>query len=237
LLAKRQRVLNPDFEGSGTLPDLKTTLHTEMLSNWRRRRSVLRRVVRAVRRELRQDVYGLDWGDPETVEPLKFIKDRWVIPYVKSDQRAVEIGPGGGRWTRYLLGFQQLYAVDCHLELLKELRRNYRHSNIVFVHNAGTDFPNIPEGEIDYVLSFGTFVHLDAPIIEAYLRNLRAILKHGGNAVIHYADQMKVMARENPGFSKNHPDMMRRMVREAGFKVLEEDLTTMWHSSLIRFTH
>ena len=206
-----------------------------MLSNWRRRNSLPRRVRRAAR-ELRGNLYGLEWGDPETVEPLRFIRNRWVTPYVKSDQMAVEIG--GGRWTQYLRGFQRLYVVDYYLELLSELRRNYRrYSNIVFVHNTGTDFPGIPEGEIDYVFSFGTFVHLDAPIIEAYLHNLKAILKHGGNAVIHYADQRKVMARENPGFSHNNPDMMRRMVGGAGFKVLEEDLTTMWHSSLIRFTH
>jgi len=224
-------------ERSNSVIEPETTLHTRMLSNWRRRNSLPRRLRRAVR-ELRHPIYGFDWGDPETVEPLTFIKNRWVIPYVKSDQTAVEIGPGGGRWTQYLLGFQRLYVVDYYEELLSELRRNFgRYSNVVFVHNAGTDFPGIPEGEIDFVFSFGTFVHLDAPIVEAYLHNVKAILKHGGNAVIHYADQTKVMAQENPGFSQNNPDMMRRMVRGAGFKVLEEDLTTMWHSSLIRFTH
>jgi len=224
-------------ERSNSVIEPETTLHTRMLSNWRRRNSLPRRLRRAVR-ELRQNIYGLDWGDPETAEPLMFIKNRWVTPYVRSDQTAVEIGPGGGRWTQYLLGFQRLYVVDYYEELLSELRRNFhRYSNVVFVHNAGTDFPGIPEGEIDFVFSFGTFVHLDAPIVEAYLHNVKAILKHGGNAVIHYADQTKVMAQENPGFSQNNPDMMRRMVRGAGFKVLEEDLTTMWHSSLIRFTH
>jgi len=224
-------------ERSNSVIEPETTLHTRMLTNWRRRNSLPRRLRRAVR-ELRQNIYGLDWGDPETAEPLMFIKNRWVTPYVRSDQTAVEIGPGGGRWTQYLLGFQRLYVVDYYEELLSELRRNFhRYSNVVFVHNAGTDFPGIPEGEIDFVFSFGTFVHLDAPIVEAYLHNVKAILKHGGNAVIHYADQTKVMAQENPGFSQNNPDMMRRMVRGAGFKVLEEDLTTMWHSSLIRFTH
>ena len=117
-----------------------------MLSDWRRRNSLPRRVRRAVR-ELRHNIYGLAWGDPETVEPLRFIKNRWVTPYVKSDQTAVEIGPEEG-WGghEYLLGFQQLYVVDYYLELLSELRRNYRrYSNIVFVHNAGTDFPGIPQ--------------------------------------------------------------------------------------------
>ena len=30
---------------------------------------------------------------------------------------------------------------------------------------------------------------------------------------------------------------MRRMVTDAGFKVTDEDLTTMWHSSLVQFTY
>jgi hypothetical protein len=29
---------------------------------------------------------------------------------------------------------------------------------------------------------------------------------------------------------------MRTMVTEAGFTIVEEDLTTLWHSSLIRLT-
>jgi hypothetical protein len=45
----------------------------------------------------------------------------------------------------------------------------------------------------------------------------------------------KIMARENKGFSQNTPPEMRRMVLDAGYCILEEDLTTMWHSSLVRF--
>ncbi|MGC2018762.1 MAG: hypothetical protein WA657_23225, partial [Candidatus Acidiferrales bacterium] len=62
------------------------------------------------------------------------------------------------------------------------------------------------------------------------------ILKAGGNVLIQYSDKSKIMAQINPGFSDNEPEQMRQMVLKAGFKILEEDLTTMWHSSLIRFT-
>jgi hypothetical protein len=47
----------------------------------------------------------------------------------------------------------------------------------------------------------------------------------------------KVMGREMlPNFGENTPEKMRSMVSTAGFTILEEDLTTLWHSSLIRFT-
>jgi SAM-dependent methyltransferase len=221
------------------MPDLQTTLHTDMLERCKkRRRSLPQRLYRAIRTELSstRQLYGLEWGDPELVPPLNYIKDRWVLPYVRPDQTAVEIGPGGGRWTRYLLGFQQLYVVDYYDELLSELRRNFSRPNMRFVKNSGTDFPGIPEGAVDFIFSFGCFVHLDTPIVESYLSNIRGILKPGGNAVIHYSDKTKVMAREPIGFAENTPDQMREMVTAAGFQVLQEDLTSMWHSALIRFT-
>jgi len=90
---------------------------------------------------------------------------------------------------------------------------------------------------VDFIFSFGCFVHLDAHLIEGYVKNMKNILKPGGNVVIHYSDQSKIMAQINPGFSDNRPERMRAMVTGAGFRVLEEDLTTLWHSSIIRFAH
>ena len=79
-------------------------------------------------------------------------------------------------------------------------------------------------------------VHLDLNIIEAYLDNIQKILRPGANAVIQYSDKTKVMARLNDGFSDNDPDRMRSAVQRRGYKILEEDITTLWHSSVIRFT-
>jgi hypothetical protein len=41
--------------------------------------------------------------------------------------------------------------------------------------------------------------------------------------------------RLNEGFAKNDPDRMRRAVLDRGYGIIEEDLTTMWHSSISRF--
>lgn len=216
---------------------LNSPIHLQMLRDSWLAKTLPARIFKAIRNELRAGgVYGLEWGDPDVWHPLKFVRDRYVLPYVKSDQLAVEIGPGGGRWTRYLLGFKKLYVVDYHAELLRELRKNFsRYPQIAFIQNHGTDFPGIEPGSIDFVFSFGTFVHLDLDIIEAYLDNIRTILKPTGNAVIHYSDKAKIIARENPGFSDNTVEQMRAAVTRHGFRMLEEDTTTMWHSSLIRF--
>ncbi len=87
------------------------------------------------------------------------------------------------------------------------------------------------------MFSFGCFVHLDAHLIDEYLKSLKDVVKPGGSVLIHYSDKTKLMAQINPEFSDNTPTRMRQMVSNAGFRVVEEDLTTLWHSSLIRFTH
>jgi len=54
--------------------------------------------------------------------------------------------------------------------------------------------------------------------------------------VIQYSDKTKIMAQVNKSFSENNPDTMRRIIVDCGFKLMEEDLTTLPHSSIVRFT-
>jgi hypothetical protein len=219
------------------MPDLDTGLHVSMLATSKRANALPRRLLRAMRRAAQPYLYGEEWGALEDVPPLAFVLERYVRPHVDPAHTALEIGPGGGRWTRHLIGFRQLYVVEYYAELLSEVRRTFgKRKNITFVKNNGTDFPNIPNDSVDFLFSFGVFVHLDFPIIEAYLDNIRPVIKPGANVVIHYADQTKVMARLNDGFADNDPQRMRQAVVARGYEILEEDLTTMWHSSIVRFT-
>ena len=79
-------------------------------------------------------------------------------------------------------------------------------------------------------------MHLDGYLIQAYLSNMKRILKAGANVVIHYSDKTKVTGQLNESFAESTPTKMRSMLLEAGYEVCEEDLATMWHSSIIRFT-
>ncbi|MGO9085997.1 MAG: class I SAM-dependent methyltransferase [Candidatus Sulfotelmatobacter sp.] len=219
------------------MPDLDTQLHLEMLRTYKQENSLVRRVRRAVREVVSPTkFYGLQWGDPDNSGPQVYMRDRYVLPYVKPDQVAVEIGPGGGRWTRYLIGFGKLYVVDYHAELLNELRRRCNRPNMQFIVNHGTDFPGVPEASVDYVISIACFVHLELHLIRAYLKNISYILRPGGSVVLTYSDKTKVGAQLNPTFTENSPDQMRRMVTEAGFRIVEEDLTVLWNSGIVRFT-
>ena len=233
------------------MPDLDSELHLSMLREYGWRRRLVRSGL-AFGRTLRHTgptnawraargaysgpaIYGLQWGDPETSAPLRAIRERFVTPFLDPTHTALEIGPGGGRWTRYLLGFARLYVVDYHDELLRELRKNFAEPNMVFVKNNGTDFPGVADHSVDYVFTFGTFVHLDADLIDAYLVNMRRVLKPDANVVIQYSDKTKPTAQQNGGFSENDPERMCAMVTRAGYTVVEEDRDTLPHSGVVRF--
>ena len=111
----------------------KNDLHLIMHENAKRARganALLRRAAGLLWRN--EELYGMKWGDPDILPPLRHIRDEFLLPYISPEKTVVEIGPGGGRWTRYLLGAKKLYAVDAYSELLDELRRNYDQDNMVF---------------------------------------------------------------------------------------------------------
>ena len=183
----------------------------------------------------RDGLYGLQWGDPDVRPSLRRIRDRWLLPHVTPDKVGLEIGPGGGRWTRYMLPFETLYVVDYHAELIAELRKNFQQPHIVEILNNGSDFPGVPPASVDFVFSFGTFVHLDNDIVQSYLANLRHVIRPDAKLVLQYADQTKELARANKGFADNDPERMRAMVESAGYRIVEEDREVLPHSAIMRF--
>jgi ubiquinone/menaquinone biosynthesis C-methylase UbiE len=95
----------------------------------------------------------------------------------------------------------------------------------------------VPDKSVDFVFSFDCFVHLDLPLIETYLREIRRVLRSPESiAVLHYADQRKPLAQEKgTSFSPTDPTIMRRLVEAAGLKILAEDTERISHSAIMAF--
>jgi len=193
------------------MPQLNTNMHINMMKS----------------RNPDFETYGLEWGDPGNKEehPQLFnVKKNLIDPYINPGHTALEIGPGGGRWTRYILDFKTLYMIDYHNELLSELKKNYNKPNMVFIKNNGTDFPGVPDNSIDFLFTFGTFVHLDLNLIDEYLHNIKRITHNQSNIIIQYSDKTKELAKKNVGFSENDPQKMRDLSLKHGYKIINEDL-------------
>ena len=218
------------------MPEFDSQIHVRMLESGKRTRRLTARLKKAFQVLVgKDDIYGLEWGDPDNNTPLSYVKDRFLLPYINPNATVLEIGAGGGRWTRYMGSAKRIYAVDYHEPVLEELKSNIKFPHLKTVKNNGCDFPGVPPESIDLVFSFGCFVHLEIDTIESYLKNMKPLLHAKSNVVIQYSDKTKPIAAAYDDFGENDPSRMKSLIEENGYRITETDDKTLWHSAIVRF--
>ena len=187
----------------------------------------------------RDGLYGLHWGDPARLDWLRFVRDAFsccllFIPI----EWASRSDPGAGRLTCYSPTLRPWSTPWLfHQELLDESAWNFRAPGLFLVKNTGTDFPLIAlESVSTWCSRSGAFVHLDTPIIESYLDNIKTIIRPGADVIIQYSDKTKEWARKNLTFSDNDPTRMCAMITARGYRIVREDRDKLPHSSIVHFT-
>lgn len=135
------------------------------------------------------------WGDQSgeewTVSPewKRSLVEDVLIPHIRKGGTVVEIGPGAGRWSKYLQRIaRHLILVDVSarcIELCKERLADATNVEFHLVDGQGT-LPFIEDESIDSIWSFDVFVHVAPRDTESYAREFARILKRGGQAVIHH---------------------------------------------------
>lgn len=129
---------------------------------------------------------GDEWGPDEWVRQ---IVGAYAAPYLRPESRALEIGPGGGRYTVRLapLCFE-LACVDVSGEMLARLERRLAHyGHVAYEKGNGRDLGAFPEKSVDFVFAFNVFVQLEIEDVYGYLLEIERVLSPGGAASIHYA--------------------------------------------------
>jgi ubiquinone/menaquinone biosynthesis C-methylase UbiE len=101
----------------------------------------------------------------------------------------LEIGPGGGRWTEYLLPISShLILVDVTKECIDVCRDRFADIPQIEYHvNDGRDLGFVPTESVNAIWSWDVFVHVAAVEIERYVEQFQRILSPGGTAVIHHS--------------------------------------------------
>lgn len=115
--------------------------------------------------------------------------ETFIHPNVSSDSDVLEIAPGHGRWSKEMVDrVKHLTLVDLSpscIDHCKEIFESYDH--VDYVVNDGRSLPGVPDGSVDFVWSYDSFVHMDADTIGSYLAEIDRVLKPGGRAIIHHA--------------------------------------------------
>ena len=159
----------------------------------------------------------------------------YIKPYVTPQNVVLEIGPGGGRWTKYLLDAKEVIVVDLNSEFFPYLQERFKDhlSKFRFYHTSGYELDGIATNTIDVVFSFVTFVHIEPNGIYLYLGHIERVLKPGAIAIIQYSDKTKIRARVNRGFSNMNANKMENFVSKYSFKLLDHNLRLLCNSNII----
>jgi SAM-dependent methyltransferase len=143
--------------------------------------------------------YGEEWTDDARnyrgLDPAAW-KARLVAEclerYMPVDGTILEIGPGAGRWTEFLLPRSSaLILVDVAARCLTICRDRFggdQRLQYVLVDPEADELigDRVADEGVDAVWSYDAFVHVNPTDTERYISEIRRILKPGGIAVIHH---------------------------------------------------
>lgn len=102
----------------------------------------------------------------------------------------LEIAPGRGRMTQYLLPQCKSYVgIDLAAECVRACQERFaKESHATFATTNGTELQAAADSSIDFAFSWDSLVHADAAVMKAYIAELARCLKPGGFAFLHHSN-------------------------------------------------
>jgi SAM-dependent methyltransferase len=150
-------------------------------------------------------------------------------------KRILEIAPGFGRWTRYLLGYCENYTgIDLSAECVNACKETFANSGKArFFKNDGLSLADA-SGQYDFVFSFDSLVHSDTEVLSNYIAAILKILSNDGVAFIHHSNYMDSGETNNIHFRAEDVSavIVRRIIEQNGGAVVIQE-TINWGSTCL----
>lgn len=133
------------------------------------------------------DGWSARWGGPTA-------QWRWcVYPRVRQHLPAgviLEVGPGYGRWTQFLLDHcQELIIVDIAERCIHACKQRFEDSHqIRFCVGNGYSLDFLEDSSVDFIFSFESLVHTEIEILGSYLKEFSRVLRPGGSGFVHHSN-------------------------------------------------
>lgn len=136
---------------------------------------------------LHGDEWSTAWGNSELQWRFSIYPR---IQHLLPVNSILELGPGHGRWSRFLLdNCNELALVDLSDSCIEFCRRQFGSSgNVSCYVNDGYSLEMINDGSVDFVFSFDSLVHAEDDVLECYLRQLSNKLSEDGLGFIHHSN-------------------------------------------------
>lgn len=182
------------------------------------------------------DEWSSSWGGPRM---------QWwgtVFPRIQAfvpGRTIVEIAPGHGRFTQFLLGeCRELIGVDITAACVDACQRRFATAHARFFVGDGRSLFAVADASVDFAFSFDSLVHVDPESIRGYCGELRRVLAPTGAAFLHHSNLGAYAATVDLGQPTQNPhwrdtamsaDHMVEFCREAGLSCVAQELLT-WGS-------
>jgi ubiquinone/menaquinone biosynthesis C-methylase UbiE len=172
---------------------------------------------------------GWDFHADSCLQPYEEWKDslvkEFLIPFLGPGIDVVEIGPGQGRWSEFIISnARSVRLVDLSANCLAVCRHRFADvegTEVAFLEGDGRSLP-LERSSVDLVWSFGTFVHIDRPEIDAYLGEIHRTLRPGGRFVVHHPGRPERVRAEGSETAAPNPGL-RSEVSARQFSQMVED--------------
>jgi SAM-dependent methyltransferase len=133
------------------------------------------------------DEWSRPWGSPQ---------GQWggaILPRIRRFLPApsiLEIAPGMGRWTEFLLDqCDDFIGVDVAAQCVRACHDRFAAiEKATFYQNDGQTLPDVTSASVDFAFSFDSLVHVNDDVLASYVGELRRVLKPDGVAVLHHSN-------------------------------------------------
>jgi SAM-dependent methyltransferase len=142
----------------------------------------------------------------------------------------LEIAPGMGRWTRFLLPLCRNYVgVDISLECVRGCQKIFADAQHArFVHNDGCSLSEVEDHSFDLVFSFDSLVHAEFDVLKSYIPQILQKLNERGVAFLHHSNMGGCAGFEGAGklglraLSVSQQNIEDLIVRSGGRVIIQE---------------
>lgn len=138
-----------------------------------------------------KEFFQTSWGESGYYENFSYgvgiekVCEKCLYPFFNLNHNALEIGPGGGSFTKRMVGrFKNLVAVDV-IKMPAQFS-GYKDFYFIELPDQCYDLPDLER--IDFCFSYNVFCHLSNKALTEYFMNINRVLNPGADFVFMLAN-------------------------------------------------